>query len=284
MTDKTENKVSKSFCFTLNNYTEDEFETMKGWECKYLVMGKEVGEETGTPHIQGYVTFFKACRINSLKKLNKNIHWEPARSREAAANYCMKESKDVFVKDNRIQGQRSDLILLTNKLIDGVSVTEVAKEFPGDYIRYHAGIEKFAKLVQIKTENALYSLEACCKYTELSPLENYSNVLIGPPNCGKTQFALSHFSKPLLVTHIDDLLDLKEEHNGIVFDDMDFQHWHRTHCIQLVDHEQTRSIHCRYKNATIPKNTCKIFCCNEYPFPEDEAISRRVTVTEVSKR
>ena len=272
----------RAWCFTLNNWTETELDSIKKWECNYIVVGKEGRDRT--PHLQGYVTFDKTIRIKSLKKLNDRIHWEPARKREAAINYCMKEDDDPFIKDNRKQGRRSDLILLTNKLIDGATVTEVAKEFPGDYVRYHAGIEKFAKLVQIKSETASYSLDECCRHTELIPVENYSTVVMGPPNCGKTQFALANFKTPLLVTHIDDLLDLKEEHDGIVFDDMDFQHWHRTHVIQLVDYEQTRSIHCRYKNATIPKHTYKIFCCNVYPFPDDEAIARRVTVTEVTKR
>ena len=39
---------SRNFCFTLNNYTEEEENILITADCKYLVMGKEVGE-SGTP-------------------------------------------------------------------------------------------------------------------------------------------------------------------------------------------------------------------------------------------
>lgn len=276
--------MAKSWCYTLNNWTESEFSQLKNYECQYHIIGKEKGEN-GTEHLQGYITFKQSHRIKSLKKLNSRIHWEPAIAREQAINYCMKDDKDAFIKDNRKQGQRSDLIKLATELNEGKSVTEVAKAYPSDYIRYHAGIEKYAKRVQLITQKAKYTLESCCKFLELSPLENYTNVVIGAPCMGKTQYALAHFKQPLFVTHIDDLLDLNELHDGIVFDDMDFRHWHRTHIIHLVDYEQDRSIHCRYRTAKIPAYTLKVFCCNEYPFIEDdEAISRRVNVTEVCKR
>lgn len=274
---------ARGWCYTLNNWTEDEFEFLKNVECRYHICAKENPEKT--PHLQGYISFCKNKRINSLKKLNTRIHWEMARNQEDAINYCMKDDKLPFIKDERIQGQRSDLILLTTKLKDGVSVSEVAKEFPGDYIRYHAGIEKYAKLVQQVTENAEFSLVECCRRLELFPLQNYTNVVIGPPGTGKTQYALSHFKQPLLVTHIDDLLNLNVNHDGIVFDDMDFTHWHRTHQIHIVDYDNTRSIHCRYRTATIPKHTFKVFTCNKIPFSlAEDAIWRRVTVSEVTKR
>ncbi len=46
--------------FTLNNYTELEFtQLLKSFaEYKYVI-GKEIGEECGTPHLQGYVVFGK---------------------------------------------------------------------------------------------------------------------------------------------------------------------------------------------------------------------------------
>ena len=277
--------VSKSWCYTLNNWTDEEFCSLKNSECNYHIIGQEIGEKEGTPHLQGCITFQKVKKLTGVKKLNSRCHWEIVRNLEEARNYCMKDDKSPFIKDNRKQGERSDLILLSKKLIDGSSVTEVAKEFPSDYMRYHAGIEKFAKLVQVVSENASYSLYDCCKHLELFPLKNYTNVVIGPSGCGKTQFALSHFKQPLLVTHIDDLLNLNAKHDGIVFDDMDFTHWHRTHQIHITDYDNTRSIHCRYRTATIPKNTFKIFTCNKYPFSlGEDAVWRRVTVTEVTKR
>jgi len=109
-----------------------------------------------------------------------------------------------------------------------------------------------------------------------------SEVVVGDSGIGKTQYALSHFETPLLVSHMDDLRDFKaDEHDGIVFDDMNFHHCPRTAQIHLTDKDQTRSIHCRYATASIPKNTRKIFTCNEngFPFIEDEAIRRRINIS-----
>ena len=275
---------ARGWCYTLNNWTNAEFSSLKNLECKYHIIGREIGEK-GTPHLQGYLSFEKTCRIKSLKKLNERIHWEMAKDGEKAINYCMKEDSDPFIKDNRKQGQRSDLINLTRELNEGKSVTEVAKAYPSDYIRYHAGIEKYAKLVQVSSESAEYSLVECCKYVKLFPIQNYTSVVIGDAGCGKTQYALSHFVKPLLVTHIDDLLNLQQDNDGIVFDDMDFTHWHRTHQIHILDYDNTRSIHCRYRTASIPKHTFKIFTGNKMMFNwGDDAIWRRMSVTEVGKR
>lgn len=85
------------WCFTFNNYGENynkfleniKFETSKG------VVGKEVCPTTGTPHLQGFVSFIKKKRLTELKKdYHITIHWEPAKA-SAASNftYCTK-SKD----------------------------------------------------------------------------------------------------------------------------------------------------------------------------------------------
>lgn len=90
--------ASKKWCFTLNNYEEDEWlqilEVLK--EKGKFIMGKEVGEQ-GTPHIQGYVEFHKKCRPLECIK-NKRIHWEKAKgNQEQNLKYC---SKDGIYESN----------------------------------------------------------------------------------------------------------------------------------------------------------------------------------------
>lgn len=88
---------SRSFCFTLNNYTDEEVESVKAWDCKYLIFGKEVGD-SGTPHLQGFVSFTDGKTLSSLKKYSKRAHWEVARGTpKQASQYCRKEG-DVFEK------------------------------------------------------------------------------------------------------------------------------------------------------------------------------------------
>ena len=84
--------ASKRWCFTLNNYGEDEWlqilNSLK--EKGNFIMGREVGEQ-GTPHIQGYVEFHTKCRPLECIK-NKRIHWEKAKgNQEDNIKYCSKD-------------------------------------------------------------------------------------------------------------------------------------------------------------------------------------------------
>jgi len=105
-----------------------------------------------------------------------------------------------------------------------------------------------------------------------------SLVLLGPAGCGKTNWAKKYALKPaLFVSHLDRLKDLKiGYHKSIIFDDVDFKHLPRTSQIHLVDRENPRDIHIRYRVAHIPQGIQKIFTCNAYPFVDDGAIERRV--------
>ena len=79
---------SKRWCFTLNNYTEEEYNELKEVDCKYIVIGKGVGE-SGTPHLQGFVIFSNTKRLAAVKRINGRAHWEKARgTSEQAADYC----------------------------------------------------------------------------------------------------------------------------------------------------------------------------------------------------
>lgn len=84
----------KRWCFTLNNYTDDECATVRHeFEQRQalFVLGREVGEK-GTPHIQGYVEFKSNTRFTTLKRICDRVHWEKARGdRESNVKYCCKD-------------------------------------------------------------------------------------------------------------------------------------------------------------------------------------------------
>lgn len=86
---------------------------------------------------------------------------------------------------------------------------------------------------------------------------------MGSPNIGKTQFALALIGNALMVSHIDDLKNFDPNvHDGILFDDMEFNHVPVSAQIHLTDWDFDRSIHIRYGLANIPKNTKKVFTTN----------------------
>lgn len=124
-------------------------------------------------------------------------------------------------------------------------------------------------------------------YTEFKrPFENMeqATVILGPSGIGKTQWAKAHFKTPLFVRNINQLKNLRAEHDGIVFDDMDFTDWPRQHQIHLVDMEETSSIRILYGTAEIPAGMPRVFTCNTYPFREDPAVARRVRLLTLNER
>lgn len=117
--------ANKTWCFTLNNWTEEEYAAAQALEHTRLVIGKEVGEN-GTPHLQGAVTFPRAHRLTGVKKLLARAHWEPARS-AAAFDYCMKDG-DFIESDKRAPGTRTDIARAVDMVLEGADVFEIGKE------------------------------------------------------------------------------------------------------------------------------------------------------------
>lgn len=89
----------RSWCLTLNNWTEDERKALLDCEmAKYVIIAKERGEN-GTPHLQGYIQFKNPKTLGGCKRINERAHWEPARgSPTQNINYCLKgeQSKEEW--------------------------------------------------------------------------------------------------------------------------------------------------------------------------------------------
>lgn len=91
---------AKEWCFTLNNYTEDEYNQIcsiakDGSIISDYIVGKEIGEK-GTPHLQGYIKFVKKHRPLEVFKFTKRMHWELCKgSLIDNRNYCGKEGNFI---------------------------------------------------------------------------------------------------------------------------------------------------------------------------------------------
>lgn len=90
---------SRSWIFTLNNYTSDDETTLQSLDCRYIIYGREIAPTTGTPHLQGYVYFNEAKTLSSVKKkISKTAHLEiPQGTATQNREYCSKD-KDFFEK------------------------------------------------------------------------------------------------------------------------------------------------------------------------------------------
>lgn len=89
------NTRSRTYIFTLNNWTVEEYAAIKAYSernCKYAIIGKEVGEERGTPHLQGYWRFNHPRSFNKLTELFPRCRVEVANGGDKKNQvYCSKQ-------------------------------------------------------------------------------------------------------------------------------------------------------------------------------------------------
>jgi hypothetical protein len=174
------NKKVQKFCFTLNNYTEDEYRKIREYmvsKCVYGIVGREIGE-LGTPHLQGYFNLGRDGRKSfaTLKKeIGSRAHIEQARgSDEQNRTYCSKTGDFVEHGELQSSGKRNDLNDVAEAITKGGSVEDVALSHPSTYIKFHRGIEALHSVVASRRTRSFK--------TEVS-------VLVGAPGSGKSRYA-----------------------------------------------------------------------------------------------
>lgn len=89
---------SRGWCFTLNNYTENERKDIEQWllpSAHQYIVGEEVGEQ-GTPHLQGYVYVENKMSLKQMKAKIPRAHFEVAKDTPKQNRaYCSKDGKFI---------------------------------------------------------------------------------------------------------------------------------------------------------------------------------------------
>lgn len=66
---------NRNFTFTWNNYTEEnENYLATNEQIKYVAYGKEVAPTTGTPHLQGFISFYNPKTISQARQVLRGCH------------------------------------------------------------------------------------------------------------------------------------------------------------------------------------------------------------------
>lgn len=192
-------------CFTLNNYTEDEYQYILDLQIfKYLVVGREVGEQ-GTPHLQGYGTLKNRMLDNKLRRILERCHIERRKGTHLqASDYCKKENNFIEIGEPPKQGERTDLEEVAKKIKEGASVTDIASEHTTTYIKYGRGIKD--AILQLQTPYDHCSVRGIWIY--------------GPPGTGKS-YAARHFDPDLYIKSQNKWWDGYNGQLTVLLDDLD---------------------------------------------------------------
>ena len=139
--------TAAGYCFTLNNYTEDDvtrLRTLPDGTTKYMVFGRERGA-SGTPHLQGYVVFRTRKTLTDVKRLlGERIHLERVKGTpQQASEYCKKDGDYVESGTLPQPGKRTDLESAIERLRDTRSLTTVADEYSSVFVRHYRGLQAY---------------------------------------------------------------------------------------------------------------------------------------------
>lgn len=113
---------SKNWCFTLNNYEQIDVDRILnlGNVVDFLIFGREVGE-SGTRHLQGFVSFPSRKRLNQVIALLGQCHCSIARHVKKSIEYCKKDGdyESIGTEPVITQGKRNDLELFKEDVKQG---------------------------------------------------------------------------------------------------------------------------------------------------------------------
>lgn len=251
----------------------------------------EEEHEDGSPHIHAAIRL--RTRINlrderrcDLGEFHPNI--QGCRSWPKARNYCKKGGSFFEYEED---DSRPDADIDEDDQYD-VCACSTREEWIKHCIRTkiaYAYAEEIwknfhdKKGVVIEEGQPIGGLMCMQLLHQMAP-QGKSIICYGTSGVGKTTWAKTIANKPALwITHMDDLKHFdSEEHRSIIFDDLSFTHYPVQAQIHLVDTDDSRTLHIRYKTVTIAAGVQKIFTCNTFPFMEgNEAIDRRVFVIKV---
>jgi len=271
---------AKQWCYTA--YYDIENPVIPDELVHYRIEGKEICPTTQRPHIQGYVWLKKKTLLSGLKKIHSTAEFAKIKGTPYENFvYCSKDNNFTEIgprpKEPKDQENPYNEALQADTLEEAIRL--VKEKRPRDYCLHGESIERNLKRARITPFKHKYTVFTLPFYDTQKTM-----LFTGPSNIGKTHFATAHFKRPLLVSHIDKLKQLTNDHDGIVFDDMSFTHWPIESVIHLLDQELDRDINVRYGTVYIPSNTPKIFTHNTtnpfYKLDADpaqiEAIERRL--------
>lgn len=152
----------KNWCFTVNNWTEEDIKILNDVECGYIIYGKEEGDDKQTPHLQGYIQFSTKKRITALKKIHKTAHWEKAKADgKTNVEYCSKDGKTTERGVLTQQGKRKcDMVNCVKMTLNNIPTEDILDKHGAGYILNKRKIDDIANKIEMENNIKILKKEA----------------------------------------------------------------------------------------------------------------------------
>lgn len=146
------------FVFTLNNWTQDEWDYLTSTfaqSVQWIIIGQETGAQ-GTKHLQGACILGSRMAFSKLKTFPglKRSHIEVMRGKpEDSRNYCSKEDSNPFEKGTLPSpGKRSDIHNVVARIQGGEKLRSLAKDEEGGIgiVKFHKGLTVLSSFLRPK--------------------------------------------------------------------------------------------------------------------------------------
>jgi len=194
----------RAFRFTHNNYTDTTLEDEL--DCKYIIYGKEVAPTTGTPHLQGFVSFATMKTLKQVRSALIGCDVRIADYPEDAITYCKKDG-DYKERGSWVSNKKKG----ENEKERYKRARESAEQGKFDEIDADIYIRHMGNLKKIRAE----------KQTQAAHLTELNNVwYYGPPGSGKTSKAFQENPGAYLKS-LTKWWDGYTEQDTVIIDDMD---------------------------------------------------------------
>lgn len=160
----------KNFCFTLNNYDDSSYSSVLKF-CEsdfvsYAIVGKEIGEEKKTPHLQGYVEMSKQKSFKQVKFFIPGAHVEKRKGTSLqASDYCKKDNNYVEFGVLSSPGKRNDIVEFVKAATEGATDLDLITSYPSSYVKYGKMLSNIRNVV--RTEDAMVYLSSSFSESKL---------------------------------------------------------------------------------------------------------------------
>lgn len=165
---------TRGFCFTINNYTEDDISTTKELlaSATYGIYGLESGSNQ-TKHIQAYGYWANKISFSSIKETLPRAHIECAKgdARENKA-YCSKEGNYTEYGLIPQQGKRNDIVAFKDDILAGMDEEELLDKHTECFAKYDRFYQRCRNILLKKQAKLMIQPEVI--------------VIEGEPGIGKT--------------------------------------------------------------------------------------------------